>query len=76
MNEVSGELIVTLTTIWWLKKLGKLAVRKQTAQKFDWETFNVRKLNDLEIRKQYQIEITNRFAAFKNLSDEEGTNRI
>jgi hypothetical protein len=33
--------------------------------------FNIRKLNDLEVRKQYQIEITNRFAALKNLSDGE-----
>jgi hypothetical protein len=33
--------------------------------------FNIRKLNDLEVRKQYQIEITNRFAALENLSDGE-----
>ena len=26
----------------------------------------VRKLSDLEVRKQYQIEITNRFAALEN----------
>ena len=41
----------------------RLAVRKQTAQKSDGARFNLRKLNDLEVRKQYQIEITNRFAA-------------
>ena len=35
-----------------------LAVRKQAAQKSDGGRFNLRKLNDLEIRKQYQIEIT------------------
>jgi hypothetical protein len=29
----------------------------------------------LEVRKQYQIEITNRFAALKNLSDGEDINR-
>jgi hypothetical protein len=44
-----------------------LAVRKQAAQTFDWERFNLKKLNDLEVRKQYQIEITNRFAALENL---------
>jgi hypothetical protein len=33
----------------------RLAVRKQAAQKFDGEIFNLRKLNDLEVRKQYQI---------------------
>jgi hypothetical protein len=27
------------------------------------EIFNLRKLNDLEVVKQYQIEITSRFAA-------------
>jgi hypothetical protein len=36
---------------------------------------NLRKLNDLEVSKQYQIEITNRFAALENLSVEEGINR-
>ena len=41
----------------------RLAVRKQAAQKSDGVRFNLRKLNDLEVRKQYQIEITNRFAA-------------
>jgi hypothetical protein len=33
------------------------------------------KLNDLEDRKQYQIEIINRFAALENLSDGEDINR-
>jgi hypothetical protein len=32
-------------------------------------------LNDLEVRKKYQIEITNRFAALENLSDDEVINR-
>ena len=41
----------------------RLAVRKQATQKSDGGRFNLRKLNDLEVRKQYQIEITNRFAA-------------
>jgi hypothetical protein len=40
-----------------------LAVRKQAAQKFDGERCNWKKLNDLEVRKQYQIEIRNSFAA-------------
>jgi len=34
-----------------------LAVSKQAAQKFDGERFNLRKLNELEIRKEYQIKI-------------------
>ena len=40
-----------------------MAVSKQATQKFDGERFNLGKLNKLEVRKQYQIEITNRFAA-------------
>jgi len=44
----------------------RLAVSKQAAQKFDWERLNLRKLNELKVRKQYQIEITNRFGALVN----------
>jgi len=47
----------------------RFAVSKQAAQKFDWERFNLRKLNELEITKQYQTEITNKFAALESLSD-------
>ena len=53
----------------------RLAVSKQAAQKFDGERFNLGKLNELEVRKQYQIEITNRFAALGNLCDNEEINR-
>jgi hypothetical protein len=34
-----------------------LAVIKQAAQKCDGERFNLTKLNELKLRKQYQIEI-------------------
>jgi len=39
------------------------------------ERFNLRKLNELEVRKQSQIKISNRFAALENLSDNEDINR-
>ena len=39
------------------------------------EKCNLRTLNELEVRKQYQIHITNRFAALENLSDGEDINR-
>jgi hypothetical protein len=52
----------------------RLAISKQAAQKFDGERFNLRKLNELEVRKQYQIMNTNRFAPLENLSDDEGIN--
>ena len=40
----------------------RFAVSKETAQMFGGERFNLRKLNELEDRKQYQIDIINRFA--------------
>jgi hypothetical protein len=52
-----------------------LAVIKQPTQKFDGERFKLRKLNELEVRKQYQIEIKNRFATLENLSDGLNINR-
>jgi hypothetical protein len=45
------------------------------AQRFDRQRFNLRKLNEPEVREQYQIEITNRFAALENLSDDEDVDR-
>jgi hypothetical protein len=53
----------------------RLTISKQAAHMFDGVRFNLRKLNELEIRKQYYIEITNRFAALENLIDEEDINR-
>jgi len=53
----------------------RLAISKQAAQKFDVERFNLRKLNELEVKKQYQINISNRFAALENLSDSKDINR-
>ena len=52
-----------------------MAVSKEEAQNFDGERFNLRKLNELAAVKQYQIEITNKFAPFENLRDEEEINR-
>ena len=39
------------------------------------ERYQLRKLNELEVRKQYQIEILHRFAALENLSDSQDINR-
>jgi len=39
------------------------------------ERYNLRKLNELEVRKQYQIKISNRFEALENLSDSQDINR-
>jgi hypothetical protein len=39
------------------------------------ERFNRRKLDELEVRKQYQTEITNRYGALENLRDSEDIKR-
>jgi len=49
----------------------RLAVGKQAAQRFDTQRFNLRKLNEPEVMEHYQIEITNKFAALKNVKDED-----
>ena len=38
----------------------RLAVSKEAIQKFEVERFYLRKLNELEVRKQCQIKISNR----------------
>jgi len=42
---------------------------------FDVDRFILRKINELEVRKQYQFDITNSFAVFENLSDSKYINR-
>jgi len=49
-------------------------VGKQAAQRFDRQRFILRKLNEPEVREQYQIEITNRFAALENVNDDGDVN--
>jgi hypothetical protein len=46
-----------------------LSVSKQVAQKFDMQRFDLRKLNDAEVKEAYQVKITNRFAALENFDD-------
>ena len=53
----------------------RLAVGKRAAQTFYRQRFNLRKLNEPEVREQYQIEITHRFAALENSNDDEDVNR-
>jgi hypothetical protein len=53
----------------------RLSARKQAAQNTDVEIFNLKKLSEMEVRKQFQIEISNRFEALENLNDSEDVNR-
>jgi uncharacterized FlaG/YvyC family protein len=53
----------------------RMAVSKRTAQKVDSERFNVKKLNEGEVKEQYQITIRNKFAALENLENNGNINR-
>jgi hypothetical protein len=46
-----------------------LAGIKQEVQNSDVEIFNLRKLNELEVMKEYQINISNRFADLGNVNN-------
>jgi hypothetical protein len=39
------------------------------------QRFDLRKLNDAEIKEQYQVKITNRFAALENFDENVDMNR-
>jgi hypothetical protein len=53
----------------------RLAVSKRTTQKFDMERFNLKKLDEVEGKKQYRVKISNRFAALENLDNDVDINR-
>ena len=42
------------------------ALSKQAEQNFDVEIFHLRKLSELEVRKQYHIKISKSFVALEN----------
>jgi hypothetical protein len=53
-----------------VKKLReRISVSKQARQKFDSERFDLKKLNDIEVKEKYQVEISNRFAALESLDE-------
>jgi hypothetical protein len=45
-----------------------LTINKQTAQNLDVERFKLRKVNDLDFWKQYQMKTSNRLAALENIN--------
>jgi hypothetical protein len=44
----------------------RLAVNKQRLQRFHMERFDVKKLNEVEGREQYRVDVSNRFAALED----------
>jgi len=57
------------------KATERLAEGKQAAQSFYRQRFNLWKLNETEVKEQYQTEIRKRFATLENLNDDEDVNR-
>jgi uncharacterized FlaG/YvyC family protein len=53
----------------------RLAESKRAAQEVDTERLNVKKLNEREVKEQYQVTIRNKFAALENLEDSGDINR-
>jgi hypothetical protein len=50
-------------------------VSKQTATRVHMERFNLKKLNEVEGKEQYRVEISNRSAALENLYTEVDVNK-
>jgi hypothetical protein len=48
----------------------RLAVNKQRSHRFNMERFNLKKLNDVEAKEQFHVEVSNRFAALEDLDAE------
>jgi hypothetical protein len=53
----------------------RLAVGKRTTQKFDMERFNHKKLDEIEGKEQYRVEMSIKIAAMENLDDDMVINR-
>jgi hypothetical protein len=53
----------------------RLSAIKRVAQMFDMQRFDLRKLNDAQVKEQYQVKITNRFAALENCVDNVDMNK-
>jgi hypothetical protein len=75
MYDLSWQLTVILITLYCVIANVRKG-RKQAAHKFNVERFNLRKLNDLEVRKEYHIKMSNRLADFENLNDSEEIKRV
>jgi propanediol utilization protein len=48
----------------------RLAENKQRSHIFHMERFNLKKFNEVEGKKQYRVEVSNRFAALEQLDAE------
>jgi hypothetical protein len=53
----------------------RLAVSKRATQKIGTDRFNVKKLNEGDVKEQYQVTIRNNFVVLENLEDSGDINR-
>jgi hypothetical protein len=51
-----------VTKVW-----DRLAVSKETMHRFDMDRYNLEKLNEVQGKEQYHVEISNRFTSLENL---------
>jgi hypothetical protein len=54
----------------------RLAVNKQGSHKFHVERFNLKKLNEVEFKEKYHVEVSSRCAALEDLDAEVEINTI
>jgi hypothetical protein len=67
MSDPLEGLTVRMTTVWQLQNLREtLSLSKLATRYFDMQRFDLRKLNDAEIKEQCQVKFSNRFAALEN----------
>jgi hypothetical protein len=69
MFEHSGQQIVCDTDHYLVvaKVRKRLAVNKQRSRRSHMERFNLNRLNEVESKEQYRVEVSNRFAALDDL---------
>jgi hypothetical protein len=54
-----------------MKVKERLAVDNQRSHRYHMESFNLKELNKVECKEQYQVEVSNRFGAIEDLDAEE-----
>jgi hypothetical protein len=47
----------------------RISVSKRARQELDSERFDLKKLDDVEVKEKYQVDISNRFAPSENLDE-------
>jgi hypothetical protein len=47
----------------------RLAVSKRMVKKMEFQSFNFNQLNEKEVKEQYQVKITNKFAAQEHVEN-------